>query len=100
MYRLAKLLLVLGAEYISAQIYHMVVIKNVIFVFAHSTLYLQSLLQKARDELEAEKRELVRTLERRSQEVEHQSGEIHLLHGCTLTQFHRLLNCEDLCVNS
>ena len=49
---------------------------------------LQNQLQKAKDELEAEKRELVRTLERRSQEVEHQSGEIHLLWMHTHTYFH------------
>lgn len=35
---------------------------------------LQNDLSKAKDGLEAEKRELVRTLERRSQEMEHQSG--------------------------
>lgn len=64
----------------------MVVLKRVIFILVHLTLYLQSQLQKARDELEAEKRELVRTLERRSQEVEHQSGEIHLLHECIVAQ--------------
>ena len=37
-------------------------------------ILLQRQLSKAKDELEAEKRELVRTLERRSQEVESQSG--------------------------
>lgn len=35
---------------------------------------LQTLLAKAKEELEAEKRELVRTLERRSSEVEHLNG--------------------------
>ena len=34
----------------------------------------QTLLSKAKEELEAEKRDLVRTLERRSLEVEHVNG--------------------------
>lgn len=36
--------------------------------------FMQNELSKVKDELEGEKRELVRTLERRSQEMEHQSG--------------------------
>jgi len=40
------------------------------------TFFVQNELSKAKDELEAEKRELVRTLERRSQEMEQQSGKL------------------------
>lgn len=36
--------------------------------------FFKNLLSKAKEELESEKRELVRTLERRSSEVEHLNG--------------------------
>lgn len=41
-----------------------------------SVFFFQTLLSKAKEELEAEKRDLVRTLERRSLEVEHLNGTV------------------------
>jgi len=57
------------------------------------TFFVQNELSKAKDELEAEKRELVRTLERRSQEMEQQSGKLinkHSLMNIYKINFHRL----------
>ncbi len=44
------------------------------FCDIENVVFLQNELSKAKDELEAEKRELVRTLERRSHDMEQQSG--------------------------
>lgn len=54
--------------------YKLQVVSNSSNHWSNNAFFFKTLLAKAKEELEAEKRELVRTLEKRSLEVEHLNG--------------------------